>query len=63
MKRDDGLLMNIGIGIAGSLVGGWLLGILGFSLGSSIIAMLIQAVGGASLLLFVVNWFKNRNKS
>ncbi len=63
MKRDDSLWKNIVIGIGGSIIGGWVLGLLGIHIGNSLIGTLIQAVGGASLLLFAVNWFRNRNKS
>lgn len=54
MKTDQGLLMNIVLGIVGALVLNWLLiAILGTTLGGWI-GQLIVAAAGACLLIFVV---------
>ena len=50
-----GLLWNIILGIVGSFVGGWVLGLLNISLnvGSATVNTIIQSVIGAVVLLFV----------
>lgn len=48
-----GLLGNIGVGIVGSFIGGWLFGILGIGAGNTI-SSLVAAVVGAIILLYVV---------
>jgi len=48
-----GLLGNIGVGIVGSFIGGWLFGILGIGAGN-MISSLVAAVVGAIILLYVV---------
>ena len=54
MKTDQGLLMNIVLGILGAVVLNWLLiAILGTTLGGWI-GQLIVAAAGACLLIFVV---------
>lgn len=55
-----GLITNIILGIVGSFVGGWLLGKLGVSLsmGSPTVSMIITAVIGAVVVLFVAGLFK-----
>lgn len=48
-----GLLGNIGVGIVGSFIGGWLFGMLGIGAGN-LISSLVAAVVGAIILLYVV---------
>jgi uncharacterized membrane protein YeaQ/YmgE (transglycosylase-associated protein family) len=60
MRRDaqQGLLLNIVVGIVGALVGGWLLSPI-FGIGtineSFSIAALLISLGGAIILLAIVN--------
>ena len=54
-----GLIGNIIVGIAGSFIGGWLLGKMGVSLGiGGVVETILTAVIGAALLLFVVGLIK-----
>ena len=57
-----GLLWNIILGIAGSFVGGWLLGKLGVnvSIGSHMINLIITSVIGAIVVLFIASLVKRR---
>lgn len=52
-----GPLMNIGIGVAGSVIGRFIFWILGI-VPTNIIGQIIIATGGALILLFLVNKFK-----
>ena len=45
-------------GIVGSVVGGWLFGVLGISVGSGFIGSLASATVGAIVLLAIVGLFK-----
>ncbi len=58
MKFDTGLLANIGLGIAGSVVGNLLLGGL---IGGSFIGQLVIAVAGACALVFIYRMVKGRS--
>ena len=49
-----GLLWDILLGIAGSLVGGWLAGMLGVRIGGALAGPIITATGGAVVLLLLV---------
>ncbi len=53
-----GLLVNLILGILGGIFGGWVLGLLGVSLGMGIVGNLITAVIGAALILFIASLFK-----
>ena len=53
-----GLIGNIVIGMVGSIVGAWLLSLLGLSLGGGYIGAIIGAVIGAVVILFIVGLFK-----
>lgn len=60
MKTDDGLLMNIVLGILGAIVLNWLLIlVLGTTLGGWI-GQLIVAAAGACLLIFVVRMVRSK---
>lgn len=59
MKSNEGLLMNIVIGIVGAVIGGWIMsffghsGVSGFNLYSFLVAIL-----GAVVLIWVVRFFR-----
>lgn len=55
----SGLLLNIVIGIIGSVLGGWLFGLMGFGT-TSMLGSLITAVVGAIVLLLIVSLFTRR---
>ena len=60
MKSDQGLLMNIVLGILGALVLNWILIlVLGTTLGGWI-GQLIVAAAGACLLIFVVRLIRSK---
>lgn len=50
-KSDHSLLMNIGVGIAGAIIGGFLFGLIGLNMGGWI-GSIITALAGALILLF-----------
>lgn len=52
-----GLIVNILVGIAGALIGGWIFGLLGISAGG-IIGSFVTALVGAILLLWIISLFK-----
>lgn len=52
-----GLLVNILVGIAGSVIGGWVFGLLGISAGGTI-GSFVTALIGAVLLLWIISLFK-----
>jgi len=58
--RGYGWIVNLLLGIAGAIIGGWLLGKLGVNLGEGIIGSLITATLGALLLVFVVSLIKKK---
>ena len=61
MKADMGLLMNIGLGIVGAIVGGFLITtVLGFGDGEGLIESIVVATLGAMLVLFIANKIKER---
>jgi uncharacterized membrane protein YeaQ/YmgE (transglycosylase-associated protein family) len=53
-----GLLGNIIIGILGAILGGWLLGMAGFSFGAGIVGSIVTAFIGAVVLLLIVRLVK-----
>ncbi len=59
MKFDTGLVMNIVLGIAGAVLGNFILGALGISFGG-LIGQLIVAVAGACVLIFAYRMIKSR---
>jgi uncharacterized membrane protein YeaQ/YmgE (transglycosylase-associated protein family) len=57
MKTDaqQGIILNIVVGIIGALLGGFLLGLFGMDMeGAGLIASFLTALLGACVLLFVV---------
>jgi uncharacterized membrane protein YeaQ/YmgE (transglycosylase-associated protein family) len=64
-KKGYGLLGNIVIGCVGSLIGGFLLKLLGISLSlrikhGGLIGSLLTAFIGALILLVIINWLKKK---
>lgn len=57
-----GLIPDICVGIAGALVGSWLLPRLGIHLGAGIVAAIISATIGAILLLLILGLFHRRSR-
>jgi uncharacterized membrane protein YeaQ/YmgE (transglycosylase-associated protein family) len=55
----SGLLLNLVIGVVGSVLGGWLFRLMGFST-SSLLGSLITAVAGAVVLLLIVSLFTRK---
>jgi len=59
MKRRDGLLLNIIIGIVGSILGGWfiapLVGVTTIDQGTFTLASVVVSLAGAIILLAIVN--------
>lgn len=53
-----GFLINMILGIIGSAVGGWLFGVLDFTITDGIIGDLITGVIGAVVVLFFAGLFK-----
>ncbi len=61
MKFDTGMMMNVGMGIAGALLGNFLMrAIVGSTLGG-IVGQLVVAVAGACLLIYGYRFIKSRN--
>jgi uncharacterized membrane protein YeaQ/YmgE (transglycosylase-associated protein family) len=57
-----GLIPDICVGIAGALVGSWLLPRLGVHLGAGILAEIISATIGAIILLLIIGLFRGRSR-
>lgn len=55
--RSFGIVINILVGIAGSFIGGWIYGLLGVS-ANNVWGVLLMAVVGAVVLLWVLSLFK-----
>lgn len=59
--EQQGILLNIVVGVVGALLGGWLLGLFGVDVGGAgLIFSFLTAVLGAVVLLFVVKLVTNR---
>ena len=54
----SGLIVNIFIGIVGSMIGGWVFNFFGFNSDGGFIGSLITATVGAIILIFVVSKLK-----
>ena len=57
---SQGLLSNLGIGVVGALIGGFLFGLLGFAT-VNIIGRLVSATFGAIVLLYLVGLWKKED--
>ncbi len=57
--NGSGLLLNLVIGVIGSLLGGWLFGLMGLGT-TSMLGSLITATVGAIVLLLIVSLFTRR---
>lgn len=55
----SGLLLNLVIGVIGSVLGGWLFGLMGLGT-TSMLGSLITAIVGAIVLLLIVALFTRR---
>ena len=55
-----GLFKDILLGIAGSIIGGWLFHALGLTIGGGIIMSFVPALVGAVLLLLIVKVLRRR---
>lgn len=55
-----GVIINLILGIAGGVLGGWAFGLLGIA-ASGIIGSLITATVGAILMLWIASLFNKRN--
>jgi uncharacterized membrane protein YeaQ/YmgE (transglycosylase-associated protein family) len=55
-----GLIWDIVIGLAGALLGGWLLPRLGIVIGGGILAAIINATIGAVILLAIISLVRRR---
>lgn len=53
-----GLLINIVLGIIGGIVGNWLFGVLGISVGDGVVGDLLTGGIGAIVILFVAGLIK-----
>ncbi|MFT4567014.1 MAG: putative membrane protein YeaQ/YmgE (transglycosylase-associated protein family) [Saprospiraceae bacterium] len=58
-KEGGGWLSSLGIGIAGSFVGGFLAGLIGIA-SHGILGSLLIALGGSVLVLFLYHRFWNK---
>lgn len=52
-----GFIVNLLIGIAGAVIGGWVFGLLGIAAGG-VIGSLVTALIGAIILLWIISLFK-----
>jgi uncharacterized membrane protein YeaQ/YmgE (transglycosylase-associated protein family) len=59
MKRNDGLLMNLVIGLVGAILGKFLLGLMGVGY-AGVLPSLLAAVFGAVVLLAIINMVRGR---
>ena len=54
-----GFIVNVLVGIAGAVIGGWVFGRLGIAAGG-IMGSLVTALVGAVLLLWIISLFRRR---
>ena len=54
-----GFIVNVLVGIAGAVIGGWVFGLLGIAEGG-ILGSLVTALVGAVLLLWIISLFRKR---
>lgn len=60
MKTDMGLLMNLGVGLAGAIIGGFLFNLVGLSDDGGWIWSILVATVGAIVLLWIVAQVRKR---
>lgn len=58
----SGFLLNIVIGILGSVLGGWLFGVMGLSSNGSMWGSFITATAGAIVLLLIIRLFTRKKE-
>jgi uncharacterized membrane protein YeaQ/YmgE (transglycosylase-associated protein family) len=61
--KGFGLIFNLLVGVGGAILGGWIFGQLGISIGTGLISTLITAFIGAIVLLFIINLLKKHNET
>lgn len=52
-NNDMGLLLNIVVGLIGSVLGGWLFGMLGINAGGFVGSLIVATIGAILLLMIV----------
>lgn len=55
-----GFLLNLLVGIAGAIIGGWLFNLFNITIAGPLVGSLITSVVGAILLLWVISLFKKK---
>jgi uncharacterized membrane protein YeaQ/YmgE (transglycosylase-associated protein family) len=60
MKFDTGLMLNIGLGIAGALIGNFLVRAVVGTTAGGFVGQLVVALGGACLLVWIYRAIKSR---
>ncbi|MBN8527988.1 MAG: GlsB/YeaQ/YmgE family stress response membrane protein [Caulobacterales bacterium] len=61
MGRNHGLVVNLVVGIAGAVIGGWLAGLTGFPvIVNAFVTSIIIATIGAVILLYLLGLMKRR---
>lgn len=60
--HGHGVVANIVIGIIGALLGGWLLGVLGFNTSGELLPTLLTAFLGAVVLLVLIGMLGNKKQ-
>lgn len=55
----SGLLLNLVIGVIGSILGGWLMSLMGLT-GAGMLWTLLSAVAGAIVLLLIISLFTRK---
>jgi len=61
MGKNMSIWQNIGLGILGAIVGGWLFGLVGFDT-NTLLGSLITALVGAIVLIWLFNFIRSRRK-
>jgi uncharacterized membrane protein YeaQ/YmgE (transglycosylase-associated protein family) len=55
-----GIIMNIVLGIVGAVVGGWLFGILGITIGGEWVGPIVTATVGAIVLIVLIGFITRK---
>ena len=61
-KGGEGVILDIVLGLIGSVVGGWVAGLLGIGAGGSILGSILIATGGAVLVLVIYHAVMGKKK-